>query len=235
MNLVNPSVETGDGESRRPRHRRRELPRCPVCGLHLPLCQCAIMPRIWLPWRLIVVQHGVELDRPTNTGRVALRMLVNSERVVYGRRGVEPDWSPLEDPRLDYLLLFPRTDADSLCREDLMPRAGRMAALVVVDGTWSQASHMTRRIPPLRQMRCVKLPPGPPGIWHIRKPRCREQLCTLEAVIRAVAIFGAVKAAVDMLRVLKEIHDRMWAMREGRGKRWADIRVGGEGSVHDCS
>ncbi len=199
----------------RPRNRRREAPRCAVCGLHLPLCVCASLPRFALPWRLIVVQHGVEVDRPTNTGRLALHLLTNSARVLYGRRGVPFDPSPLEDPQFHYVLLFPREKAPALTAADLLPRGGRTAALVVADGTWAQASHMTRRIVPLRHMRCARLPVGPPGLWRIRRPRHPEQLCTLEAVIRAVEVSGHRREAAALFDALALIHERMQAMRSG--------------------
>ena len=202
----------------RPRRRRREAPRCGVCGLHLPLCVCANLPRLQLPFRLILVQHGVEVDRPTNTGRLALAMLAESALVLYGRRGVPLDTAPLEDPATDYLLLFPRAEAAELAPADLRPRPDaphRRPALVVADGTWAQASHMTRRIAPLRAMRCVKLPEGPPGLWQIRRPRRPDQLCTLEAVIRAVAVGGFSAEAARLQNVLEEVHRRMQSMRAG--------------------
>lgn len=203
---------------RRPRCRRREAARCGVCGLHRPLCVCATLPCFDLPFRLILVQHGVEVDRPTNTGRLALRMLSNHALVLYGRRGIPLDTSPLEDPALDYRLLFPRDGAPWLAPEDLRPRAderNRRPALVVADGTWAQASHMTRRIGPLRNMRCVRLPPGPPGLWRIRRPRRPEQLCTLEAVIRAMAVAGFAAESAALLDALREVHRRLLAMRAG--------------------
>jgi len=209
----------------RRRHRRRAAPRCPVCGLHQSLCVCAILPRIALPWRLIVVQHGVEVDRPTNTGRMALHLLTHSVRVLYGRRGVALDTAPLEDPGHRYLALFPRAEAPWLTPEDLQPEEGRTPALVVPDGTWAQASHMMRRIAPLRRMRCVRLPPGPPGLWRIRRPRHPDQLCTLEAVIRAVEIGGHASEATALFDALALIHARMQAMRAGALAATESIRL----------
>jgi len=103
-----------------------------------------------------------------------------------------------------------------LTAETLAGRSGTPTALVVVDGTWAQASHMVRRIRPLRAMPAVRLPAGPPGIWTIRRARQPEHLCTLEAVIRAVGISGFPREAEALQTALTLIHERLWAMREGR-------------------
>lgn len=202
-------------ENFRPRNRRREAPRCGTCGLHLSLCVCDSLPRFALPFRIVLVQHGVEVDRPTNTGRLLLRMLSNSVLVLYGRRGVPLDASPLENPAFEHRALFPRADAPVLTGEDFHPLNGRPLSLAIVDGTWAQASHMMRRIPGLRRMPCVQLPPGPPGIWTIRRPRRPDQLCTLEAGIRAVAIAGFTAEAAAMQRALEVVHERLCRMRAG--------------------
>jgi len=183
--------------------------------LHLPLCVCPTLPCFALPFRIVLVQHGVEVDRPTNTGRLALRMLSNTAWVVYGRRGVELNTAPLEDSAFDHRLLFPREDAIELSAADFPPRSDRLLSLAIADGTWAQASHMTRRIAPLRRMPCVRLPPGPPGIWTIRRPRRPDQLCTLEAIIRVVALAGFAAAAAAMQEALAAVHERMLRMRHG--------------------
>lgn len=201
----------------RPRCRRRKAPRCGICGLHLRLCVCAELPRIALPFRIVLVQHGVEVDRPTNTGRLALRMLSNHALVIYGRRGVALETAPLQDEAFEHRLLFPRAGATELSAADFRPREGRPLSLAVADGTWAQASHMTRRIALLRQMPCVRLPPGPPGLWTIRRPRRPDQLCTLEAITRVVAVAGYPEEAAAMQAALAMVHERMLRMRAGAG------------------
>jgi len=165
----------------------------------------------------VLVQHGVEVDRPTNTGRLALRMLSNRALVVYGRRGVALETAPLEDDAFEHRLLFPRAEASELSPADFRLRTGRPLSLAVADGTWAQASHMSRRIAPLRRMPCVRLPPGPPGLWTIRRPRRPDQLCTLEAIVRAVALAGYAAEAAAMQAALATVHERMLRMRNGAG------------------
>lgn len=193
--------------------RRHRMARCRVCGLHLELCVCAHLPRLFLPMELLLVQHGMETTRPTNTGRMALHMLTNSRALMYAL-GREPvDESLLRRPDRRYYLLFPREGAPVADRAILEPDDGRPVSLVVLDGTWRQAAHMARRIAPLREMPCLALPPGPPSAWDIRRPQRPEQLCTLEAVIRVVALLGRTAEARRMQECLVWINARMLYMK----------------------
>lgn len=210
--------------------RRHRLPRCRVCGLHIPLCVCPLMPRVELPVEFILVQHAVEIDRPTNTGRMVMGMLPNSRLITYAARGVPLDESPLREPDTRYLLMFPRSGARVLSPEAVEPAPFRRTALVMLDGSWAQASHMARRITSLWPMTCVRLPEGPPGAWAIRRPLKPEQLCTLEAAIRAVAVLGRTDEAARMQEILALIESRMLHMRGvlPRPKSLEEIRAARE-------
>ena len=185
------------------------------------------MPRVELPVEFILVQHAVELVRPTNTGRMVLGMLPNSRLITYAARGAPLDESPLRDPDTRYLLMLPRSGARVLSAEVADPTPHRRTALVFLDGSWPQASHMARRITALRPMTCVRLPDGPPGAWAIRRPVKPDQLCTLEAAIRAVTVLGRTDEAARMAEILALIEARMLFMRGvlPRPKSLDDIRA----------
>lgn len=212
-----------DGEPGGPKRRKRQhsAHRCAHCGLHLPLCLCAHTPRVRMPFRWILVQHGVEVDRPTNTGRMVMSFFPETERVLYGRRGVPLDCAPLTATDTDYLLIFPGKDSTELEAAELSPRPGRRLALVILDGTWRQASHMARRVPGLRGLPARRLPPGPPSGWQIRTPNEPHQLCTLDAAIRTVALAGQAEDARALRIAMEWIMLRMLYMK-GRLPRPAD-------------
>lgn len=223
-----PAPAAGRGASRafRPgssprRKRQHTAPRCAHCGLHLALCLCAHTPRVRMPFRWILVQHGVEVDRPTNTGRMVMSFFPDTERVLYGRQGVALDCSPLEAADTDYLLLYPAKDSRELDPAELRPRPDRRLALVLLDGTWRQASHMARRVPGLRALPARRLPPGPPSGWQIRTPNEPHQLCTLDAAIRTVALAGLAEEARALRTAMVWIMLRMLYMK-GRLPRPAD-------------
>ncbi|MBM4154528.1 MAG: DTW domain-containing protein [Lentisphaerae bacterium] len=143
------------------------------------------------------------------------------------KRSAPFDESPLRRDDTDYLLLFPSDDAADLTPEMAAPRPGRRVALVLLDGTWHQASRMSHRIAALRGMRRVKLPPGAPSSWTIRNPLRPEQLCTLEAAIRVVDVLGRRDEAGRMMDGLELIEARMLYMkgRLPRPRGLEDVRA----------
>ena len=87
--------------------------RCPDCCLHRSLCLCALIPVVLTRTRVVLVMHQLELNKPTNTGRLAVRCLPNSEVLVRGRQAEHR--RPAAFPGLP-LLLFPHTQAQPLER-----------------------------------------------------------------------------------------------------------------------
>ena len=191
-------------------------PRCRDCGLWLERCLCAARPSVVLPTRFVFVVHNRERRKPTNTGRVAHGLLRDSALVYYGARDEPLDTRPLDEPDVDYAVLFPREDARALEPGDALftrPTPGRRAALVVLDGTWHQCSRMSRRAPRVSELPCVRLPPGPPSRWGVRTPPDPRFVCTLEATIRAVATLHGSEAAAPMDDYFDRLRARMMAMK----------------------
>ena len=60
--------------------------RCPRCRVHTSLCVCALIPRIATRTRLLLVIHRREERKPTNTGRLAIECLSNSQVLVRGHQ-----------------------------------------------------------------------------------------------------------------------------------------------------
>ena len=103
-------------------------PRCRDCGLWLERCLCAARPSVVLPTRFVFVVHNRERRKPTNTGRVAHGLLRDSALVYYGARDEPLDTRPLDEPDVDYAVLFPREDARALEPGDALftrPTPGR--------------------------------------------------------------------------------------------------------------
>ncbi|MCX7818789.1 MAG: DTW domain-containing protein [Kiritimatiellae bacterium] len=196
--------------------RRHRRPRCDGCTLHAELCVCAQLPRVATPYHWILVQHAADRRRPTNTGRLVAAMVENVEVLVFADRHERFDEMPLRDPTRDYLLLFPAFGAEELLRGHLEGREGRQPTLVLLDGTWRQAARMRRRIAALRAMRCVRLPVAAPSSWAIRRAEDPARLCTLETVIRVVALSGREDEARRMWEAMKWIEGRLMYMRGRR-------------------
>lgn len=197
------------------RHRRA---RCERCTLHTDLCVCAQLPRITTPLRWILVQHAADRLRPTNTGRLVVAMLENVEVLIYANRAATCATSLVEVPTEDCWLLYPAPEAEVLTPEMLRDMAACNRTLVLLDGTWRQTARMRRRLPHLRAMRCFRLPPAAPSTWSIRQATQPARLCTLETVIRLVALIGQPVLAMRMWEAMKWIEGRLLYMRGRRGQ-----------------
>jgi DTW domain-containing protein len=189
-------------------HRER---RCDTCKLHRALCICALIPRLETRTRLILVIHREEERKPTNTGGLAARALIDASVVVTGDRArALPDtwFAPDEQP----VLLFPAEDARPI---DEVVTGEHRPVLVVPDGTWRQAQKMGTRIEALRGVPRVSLPAGAPTTYQLRKETKDAGLATLEAIARALRVLeGPARGPVveeALLSVFRTLVDRtLW-------------------------
>lgn len=195
------------------RKKRSRLWRCPVCGLHEGLCVCASLPRLAIPERILIVQHAREAPKTTNTGRLVHRLLENSLLTFYGGRGEPFDVAPFQHAEADYAMLYPRDDARLLAPDSCLPQEGRVQAFILLDGTWSQAAKMSRRVPGVKDMPCYALPSGKPGRWAVRHSGDPRRLSTIEACARLLALLGYSLEADIMEQAFETVMQRVLAMR----------------------
>ena len=172
--------------------RASPRPRCQRCNLPLHLCLCAEIPRVETRTRILLLQHLVENRKKSNTGRLAALALANSRLLTYGAPGESLDIALLSEPGT--WLLFP--DGPTAPPDAPPPRQ-----LVVLDGSWSQTRRMTQRIPALRTLPRLVLPPPPPGMLRLREPTHPSGMSTLDAIARAVAMLEGPEAAAPLERL----------------------------------
>ncbi|MDH4016770.1 MAG: DTW domain-containing protein, partial [Actinomycetota bacterium] len=92
-------------------------------------------------------------------------------------------------------------------------------ALVVLDGTWSQARNLHRANPWLHDLPHYSLRPLAPTRYRIRKAPRPEYVSTLEAIVRALELLEPETRGLDrLLGVFDTMIDRQLA-REGRNPR----------------
>lgn len=188
--------------------------------MHLSLCICSLIPRVETRTRLVLVMHKDEQRKPTNTGHLAAKALVNSQTVIRGVEG-KPE-APLTWPAdSEPVLLFPATDAVPL--EPPAPNAPPVT-LIVPDGNWRQAAKVRQRVPGLKDIRCVTLPVGPATTYRLRTETQPNGLATIEAIARAFGILEgpAVQAALE--EIFQVMVERTLWIRGSLGT--ADVRGG---------
>ncbi|MGE5087264.1 MAG: tRNA-uridine aminocarboxypropyltransferase [Bacillota bacterium] len=190
--------------------KRKTVDPCPTCFLHRQRCICESIPKHDLKTRVSLIIHAKELKRTTNTGRLALHALVNSEMYVRGQSTERLDLSSLLMPSYESYVLFPSEDALNL--EDIKPQ--KPIQLIVTDGNWRQASKLNTRHPELSHLPRVKIGAANTGRYHLRKEHFSEGLSTLEAIALALRIVEG-EAVGDSL--LSLYHQKLMATLQGRG------------------
>ncbi len=158
--------------------------RCPRCRFPTPGCLCPEVPRLRTRVEVVFVRHASERDRLTNTGHWAALALEGSAVLEQGLPGAPVDASALAAPGTWVLFPSPHPPRPGL------PPPRR---LVVPDGTWPQARRMMQRIPELRTLPRLALPPAGPAT-RLRRP-VADGMSTLEALAAALRTLGERDAA----------------------------------------
>jgi DTW domain-containing protein len=141
-------------------------------------CVCGLAPRVENRTEIIVLQHKNERRHPLGSVRLLKLSLARLRVEVAFRESIPALALP---PGTG--LLYPAVDARELTA--LSP-GERPAALVVLDGTWSQAKRMFRESHWLHVLPRFKLQPPAPSRYRIRTEPSPRHVSTLEAVALAL-------------------------------------------------
>ncbi|XGC81899.1 tRNA-uridine aminocarboxypropyltransferase [Bdellovibrio bacteriovorus] len=190
--------------------KRKTIDPCPTCFLHRDRCICAFIPKHDLKTRVSLIIHAKELKRTTNTGRLALHALTNSQMYVRGGSTERLDLNLLLVPEYETYVLFPSDDAVNL--EDIKPQ--KPIQLIVTDGNWRQASKLNTRHPELAHVPRVKIGAANTARYHLRKEHFSEGLATLEAIALAIRIIEGEEVGDSLLGLYQR---KLTATLQGRG------------------
>ena len=188
-------------------HQRvKRKPRCLGCGLPPVSCVCAQFPRLRFQTPIAIVQHVRERYKPTNTGRLFARMVEGTAVLPVGVR--EPfDPAPLLDPAVEWRLLYPRDGAPVLAADE-RPAEGRRLGFVLLDGSWRQCSHLSRRLPVVAELPCVTLPAGGRSFWTVRAQHDEQGKSTFEAAMQILELREGAEAVAPLRRAFADITAR---------------------------
>ncbi len=160
---------------------------CPRCARPRVVCYCAHVREVPTRTRVVIIQHPREADVPINTARIARLCLPNSELVVT----VEADREALVRALVERAkeggvgLLFPGDETRDI--RDLAEDSQGQRTLVVIDGTWWQASKVLKKSPALASLPRYGIVPQSPSNYRIRKEPSIECLSTIEALCEALS------------------------------------------------
>ena len=185
--------------------------RCPGCEIRRALCFCSLIPRLETRTRVIILMHTCEEVLTTNTARLAAKALVNSEIRIHGRKDQRMSTEGLVVPGRSSLLLYPSPGSIELT-EDFVSQLPGPVNLLVPDANWRQTTKFVRREPCLAGIPHVRLPPGPPSEYRLRTQRNEQNLCTLEAIARAIGILESRETQASLERLLRVLVERtLWS------------------------
>lgn len=207
------------------RLRKTKQP-CQVCGLHQERCICSLIPRLDLATRLTLVVHAKELKRTTNSGRLAVAALVNSEMRVRGLMDQQIPMGALLRANESALLFYPSDDAIELT-SNFVRTLKSPIHLIVPDGSWRQASKVHTRESELKDVLRVKITATNSAQHHLRREHRPEGMSTLEAVARAMAIIEGPQVGARLMALYEA---KLTQTLLGRGVKMAFLESGAQGS-----
>lgn len=167
-------------------------PMCYRCFKPAVRCICSqvsSVPNRTLVW---IGQHPRERAHPLGTARIASLAL---ERIHLEELRGRTASAPASLPR-DAGLLFPADGARDL---DRVGPDERPTALVVLDGTWSQARALVRDHPWLERLPRYRLRPRAESRYRLRKQPAPGCVSTIEAIAQALRILEPTTPGIEGL------------------------------------
>jgi DTW domain-containing protein YfiP len=158
---------------------------CWRCRRPMRVCYCAAVQPIETRTRVVILQHPRESDVPINTARIAGLSLSNSTLHVGLDFAKDRELrAALSNEAAPPVLLYPSDDAKDLAKE----APPGPVTLVVIDGTWWQASKLFKLNPFLHSLPRYGLAPSEESRYRIRKEPAAHCLSTIEALEAALTV-----------------------------------------------
>ncbi len=159
--------------------------------------------------QITLLTHEREVDRPTNTGCIALAQLPHiCRRIVWSR--VEPDDSLLSlAAQSNTWLLFPASerqpDPELHYSQPSFFAQHASVNIIILDATWQEANKMFRQSPYLKQLKRLSFSDIAPSNYVLRRNQVAGGLCTLECVAQLMADAGCQQDAQQLHQALTEM------------------------------
>lgn len=169
--------------------------RCWTCFKPRVLCVCARVPRVENRTEITILQHPRERFHAIGTARIA-ELGLSRGRILRPHSPVERSLAVSFAPPPRTGLLFPHRRALDLAELD---PAARPRGLIVLDGTWGQASKLYRANAWLAALPHYSLSPSEPSRYRIRREPRPNFISTIEAVVAALRILEPETEGFDAL------------------------------------
>lgn len=164
-------------------------PACPGCQLRFQ-CVCHLVPSIEAELHIALLMHPNEPSRETNTGRWLEKSLASCSRHIWQRTHACPKLIELiQSDRYQAYLLYPADDSQPIVTmADKVEQ--KQPLLIVLDGTWQEASKMLRKSDWLQALPKLSLQPTTHSRYQLRRNQQPGHLCTLEVGAQVLSELG---------------------------------------------
>lgn len=193
--------------------------RCQRCQLETSTCICNWRRALQCNIDVLLLMHHDEIFKPTNTGRLIADILPDCTQVFeWSRTAPVPELlALLEDPQRYCVTLFPgvRSCVDVHQNAQTLP-TDKKITLVLLDGTWRQASKMVRCSDWLKPLPQLLITAPLKGQYQVRQAHRDGQLATAEAAAQALQACGEVLAGSVLTDYFSVFHQHYLAMRMRR-------------------
>ena len=150
---------------------------CSHCRRPTVVCYCSDLTLLPTATNILILQHPRESNVAINTARIAHLCLPNSTlRVGIKFTNDHVVQAMLTDPRRPAVVLYPSDSAHDLATD---PPVGPVT-LIVLDGTWWQASKLWKLNPTLWDLPKYQVNPKHGSTYRIRAEPAEHCLSTLE-------------------------------------------------------
>lgn len=171
------------------RARGCRVVRCQRCLLPVQNCLCRTIQPQDARSRFCLVMFDTEPLKPSNTGRLIADILPDTQAFLWSRTSPDPQLlAALNNPNYQPYLVFlaDKTEEGRQIFQQL-PRQGKAALFVLLDGTWPEARKMFRKSPYLDGLPILSLTVDALSRYQLREASNVGQHCTAEI---AIALLG---------------------------------------------
>jgi len=186
--------------------RKKEHDRCKNCLMRNELCICSLIPTLPTKTTIVIIISKREFKAPTNTGRLAGMALANCTILLRGDLDQPYDLTKYLGPDGTNFVFYPDETASVVTSE--YARIDQPLTLIFPDGNWRGAGKMCRRDPVMARLPKLRLPPGEPSNYRVRKETKSEGLATIEAIARALGIVENKSIQFQLENLLKVMTTR---------------------------
>lgn len=173
--------------------RGSRIERCADCFVSSDLCLCDAKPNMSAQAAFWLMTHHNEVYKPTNTGRLVLDAIADSQLLTWSRTEPDPHFlALLQNTAYQPCIVFPAGEGyeDRMVSAQQLAASGKKPALILLDGTWRQARRMFRLSRYLDELPVIEPLPGRESRYDLRQAVASHHLSTAEVAAAVLEDLG---------------------------------------------